>query len=256
MQVARAQVEYVRQWVEEKDHQRNLQRVTPPPVQGAFAPMAEGSTATCIRTHEFLTNPCASCSACCIVLCWSSSVVVVTSAIHSETVVTSVHACMVPTLYTCTYYTMPIKSYKIILCNFFNFPEWVEIQQYNTADNCSLTFTSTTCLKWTRCDTYRCKLNPLPHMYRSDTSYRIHTIIIYSYVYGHVLFNERILTAYIHHQPERPERYHGSFRRCLHGSGLGFGHNRLHRIPHHVSNPEKADVRTINLSVHSDCLLY
>ena len=26
----------------EKDHQRKLQRVTPPPVQGVFAPMAEG----------------------------------------------------------------------------------------------------------------------------------------------------------------------------------------------------------------------
>ncbi len=42
MQVARVQAEYMRQWVEEKDHQRKLQRVTPSPVQGVFAPMAEG----------------------------------------------------------------------------------------------------------------------------------------------------------------------------------------------------------------------
>ena len=34
-------------------------------------------TATCVRAHEFLTNPYASCSDCCIVQCWSWSVVVV-----------------------------------------------------------------------------------------------------------------------------------------------------------------------------------
>ena len=34
-------------------------------------------TATCVRAHVFLTNPYASCSDCCIVLCWSWSVVAV-----------------------------------------------------------------------------------------------------------------------------------------------------------------------------------
>ena len=34
-------------------------------------------TTTCVRAHEFLTNPYTSCSDCCIMLCWSWSVVVV-----------------------------------------------------------------------------------------------------------------------------------------------------------------------------------
>ena len=53
----------MRQWLKEKCHQRCC-------------------TATCVRAHKYLTNPYASCSDCCIMLCWSWLVVVVVVAVE------------------------------------------------------------------------------------------------------------------------------------------------------------------------------
>ena len=62
MQVTRAQVEYVRQWVEGKRPTSASCSQWPPP---------------CVRVCKDFVCPYASCSDCCIVLCWSWSVVVV-----------------------------------------------------------------------------------------------------------------------------------------------------------------------------------
>ena len=59
VQVARSQVEYVGQWVEEKDHQCKLQRVTPPPMQEVSAPMAEEKGHQC-QLQPVTTTMCAS----------------------------------------------------------------------------------------------------------------------------------------------------------------------------------------------------